>query len=543
VEINDLSKMYRRGRTSWFAKVEEMDDDDDDDDVGERPERKEETDLTGPKEVWALRDINLRINAGEAVAVVGLGGSGKTTLVSILAGITLPTTGEIRGKGAVVPLNFLRTPFLGDATGRQNLGMLESLLGMAKGRILDKAEEIAIFAGMERQLDQKVGRYSTSMYAKLALTAGLFCDPGILLVDDGVSGGDPPFRAKVARKLEEVVNQGSTLIYATQTASDLASLCRRFVWLSEGRIIADEPASVLLPKYEAVCGWQKEDQSSREGEEDGLAKEVIQEDHLGTIHVSSDTFGQATSSERTFRVVRQSAWHRKVNNLEKRLQRFVERCRTTSAELTQESATFFRAELDTLARLSDVRVVHSGSRPVFLANANEPVRVEVEVDVLQPNIEIGLRVELDAKGTLLLASDLPLPFCATSPGRYVLSFPLQEWLTRQELDTVVDYKVVARMFFRKPANGWEDMDVGTVRICDNGKERVLLAAVANGASLTEKIPTWLEAATPKPTDVEREPLLRPQLDWQIHRIEELLDGERKSKAASDAREELQERIL
>ena len=307
VEINDLSKMYRRGRTSWFAKVEEMDDDDDDDDVGERPERKEETDLTGPKEVWALRDINLRINAGEAVAVVGLGGSGKTTLVSILAGITLPTTGEIRGKGAVVPLNFLRTPFLGDATGRQNLGMLESLLGMAKGRILDKAEEIAIFAGMERQLDQKVGRYSTSMYAKLALTAGLFCDPGILLVDDGVSGGDPPFRAKVAAKLEEVVNQGATLIYATQTASDLASLCRRFVWLSEGRIIADEPASVLLPKYEAVCGWQKEDQSSREGEEDGLAKEVIQEDHLGTIHVSRDTFGQATSSERTFRVVRQSA--------------------------------------------------------------------------------------------------------------------------------------------------------------------------------------------------------------------------------------------
>src|SRR4029079_17217798 len=249
------------------------------------------------------------------------------------------------------------------------------------------------------------------------------------------------------------------------------------VWLSEGRIIADEPASVLLPKYEAVCGWQKEDQSSGEGEEDGLAKEVIQEDHLGTIHVSSDTFGQATSSERTFRVVRQSAWHRKVNNLEKRLQRFVERCRTTSAELTQESATFFRAELDTLARLTDVRVVHSGSRPVFLPNANEPVRVEVEVDVLQPNIEIALRVELDAKGTLLLASDLPLLFCATSPGRYVLSFPLQEWLTRQEVDTVVDYKVVARMFFRKPANGWEDMDLGTVRICDNGKERVLLAAV------------------------------------------------------------------
>jgi ABC-type polysaccharide/polyol phosphate transport system ATPase subunit len=544
VEIRNVSKMYRRRGTSWFAKIEEMDDDDDDDEVGESPERKEDTHPTGQKEIWALRDINLRINAGDAVAVVGLGGSGKTTLVSILGGITLPTTGEVRGKGAVLPLNFLRTPFFGDATGRQNLAMLESLLGMAKGRILDRAQEIASFAGMERQLDQKVGQYSTSMYAKLALAAGLFCDPGILLVDDGISGGDPPFRARVAAKLKEVVNQGATLIYATQTVSDLASLCRRVVWLSDGRIIADESANALLPKYEAVCGWQKEDQSSREGEKEELTKEDIQEDNqLGAIHISRDTFGQAPPSERKFRLVLQSAWHRKVNNLEKRLQRFVERCRTNSAELTREPATFFRAELGTLARLSDVRVVHSGSRPVFLTNANEPVQVEIEVEVLEPNIEIGLRVELDAMGTLLFASDLPWPFCAKSPGRYVLLFSLQEWLTRQQIDTVVDYKIVARTFFRKPANGWEDMDVGTAHICDSGKERVLLTAVANGASLTERIPTWLEEVTPKPSDAERTPLLRPRLDWQIHRIEEVAGEESQLSAGSDAREELQEQIV
>jgi hypothetical protein len=167
--------------------------------------------------------------------------------------------------------------------------------------------------------------------------------------------------------------------------------------------------------------------------------------------------------------------------------------------------------------------------------------VEIEVDVLEPDVEIGLRVELDAMGTLLFASDLPCPFCATSPGRYVLSFSLQEWLTRQEIDTVVDYKIVARTFFRNPANGWEDMDVGTARIYDSGGERVLLTAVAEGASLTEKIPTWLEAVTPKPSDTERPPLLRPRLDWQIHRIEDVA-GESKLRADSNSREELQEQI-
>ena len=185
----------------------------------------------------------------------------------------MPTFGEVRGKGLRVPLSYLRSPILGNASGRKNLALIESLLGMKRGRILGKLNEIAAFAGMERYLDQRVSQYSSSMYGKLSLAAGLFCEPDVLLVDERIGGGDAPFRARVEEKLAQIVQGGATLVYASQTSAGMTSvLCRRAVWLAHGKVVAQGDANVVLPRYEAM--------SSEEDDEPGDGQTALNNEEL-----------------------------------------------------------------------------------------------------------------------------------------------------------------------------------------------------------------------------------------------------------------------
>lgn len=527
IEVKNLSKVFtRRGKLSL---IDSDDDDDEDDDVspadpGQEAEEQERppTKDSNAREVWALRDIDLRINAGEAVAVVGLTGSGKTTLIRILAGLSLPTSGEVRGKGLRIPLSFLRVPILSSATGRQNLAVLEQLFGMAEGRILDRAHDIAAFAGMEREIDQKVNQYSSSMYGKLALAAGLFCDPGILLVDERISGGDAPFRAKVLAKLKELVANGATLVYAGQSATGLPStICRRMIWLANGCVVADGDTGAILPRYDAMSGADPSELADMR-----LAPESV---GLEAIEVAPLTDAEQKPSSRCgVRLVPQQEWHAKVNLLETCWQRVIERTRATNKD-KQVASGFFRAELSALAKVTDIRAVDAEGGLITNFPPGEAIRVELEVLVMEPKTEIGLRIELHTRGSLLFASDLPLPFQAGEPGRYMLSFPLQPWLMSQETKRAACYKILARVFLRRPKQAWEDMNVATVRLFVRGelRERFLLTGAVGQAPLSEPMPTWLDAVTPKPSPdlLGREPLLRPHLAWQIYRIEDACEDE------------------
>ena len=521
LEIDNVSKMYKRRGTLLGGR--DIEDDETVDEIDERDrDENRPLDDSGPdesRESWALRDVSLRIDPGDAVAVLGLGGSGKTTLIRLLAGLTLPTSGEVRGSGLIVPLNFLRTPFLTGSTGRQNLAMLESLLGMAKGRILDRAAEIAVFAGLERQLDQRVSEYSSSMYARLALAAGLFSEPGILLLDDAIGGSDRPFRAAITTKLEELVRQGATLVYASPTGSGLATtLCRRAVWLLDGRVIADGPASEILPRFEAV--------STGEGKE--FAEVQLAGTGNGDV-VRNCGSEQTALVPRKVRLVPQESWITEVSNLEARWQRLLNRERATALQTQEPTTKFFRAELGSRATLTDIRVIDGEGRQVSHIPPGEPVNVEIEIHVAQENTEIGVRVEVDTRGALLFASDLPVPLCAKVPGNYLLSFPLEAWLTHQELEDVRPYKIRARTFFRGLAEAWQDMNIGTTQLHVSGglRERFLLGDAADEIAPTAPLPIWLPTAGPSPSPelLQRKPLLRPVLNWRVYRLEETPDHE------------------
>lgn len=544
IEIDNLSKLYvRKGKWALISQVDSDDDDDDDDDFDrstadadkepderERPPAQEGGDAG--REVWALRDINLRINEGEAVAVVGFTGSGKTTLMRILAGLSLPTYGEVRGKGLRVPLSFLRSPILGSATGRQNLEVLESLFGMPRGRILDRANEIAAFAGMQREIDQKVSQYSSSMYGKLALAAGLFCDPGILLVEDRIAGGDAPFRAKVLAKLDELVGQGTTLIYAGQSPKGLPSgFFRRAVWLVDGRVVADGQANVVLPRYEAMCATDPSELADMQA-----SLEASDLDASESLPVSGGTEVRALP-RRNVRLVRQQDWHDKVDAFEARWERVLERRRAAPNSDRYLAPGLFRAELSSLAKVTGICVVDSEGHLVSDIPPGEALQVEVEVEVVEAKTEIGMRVELDTRKTLLFASDLSVPFRADEPGRYLLTFPLEAWLTQQEVEDVVLYKIRARTFFRKPGGGWEDMNVATARLFVRGslRQRFLLTGTADQAA-SEPIPVWLDAVTPRssPDARTRQAMLRPKLGWQIYRLEDAVDDETQAGDVSHA---------
>ncbi len=529
LEIEDLSKLYvRSGNLGSLIDQDDPDDDDVDDSTQERDQDSQELDAPlaqdgdhAEREVWALRDINLRIDEGEAVAVVGHTGSGKTTLLRILAGLTLPTSGEVRGSGLVLPLSYTRSPIAGNKTGRQNLLFLEALLGMPKGRLGQRMDEIAAFAGMGGCLDQKVCRYSRSMYSRLSLAAGLLCEPDILLVDESIGGGDPPFRIKVLQKLEELVKQRTTLIFAAQRGGGLVEeLCRRAIWLSGGRIVADGPARLVLARY-----------ADASDQDYNLAQEMMLDFSkslkAGVEHSAEQSAGiggNPSPLSQQLRLV--DSWAIKHRLAQTRWAKLVSNRRASNRrERKPRRGGYLRAGRSNLATLSDIRLLDQESRQVSAILPGEPVRIEIEVEAGTEEAEIGLRFEIEARQTIIMSSELLVPFRTPRAGRYLMTFNFEGYLTTQEVERVL-YKFCARMFFRRPGGEWEDMTVATARLYVRGdrRQQAEVAFQSNGeaTALVDPVPKWLDGVElNQPSELlDRKPMLRPALDWRIYLIEE-----------------------
>jgi lipopolysaccharide transport system ATP-binding protein len=200
-------------------------------------------------DLWALRDVTFDIPAGEVFGLIGRNGAGKSTLLKVLSRITEPTAGEIHLYGRVATLLEVGTGFHPELTGRENVYLNGSILGMTRQEIRSKFDEIVAFAEVERFLDTPVKRYSSGMYVRLAFAVAAHLDPEILLVDEVLAVGDSAFQRKCLGKMQNISRSGRTVVLVSHNMSVINQLCDRAVWLDDGKVRKIGPASRVIGEY------------------------------------------------------------------------------------------------------------------------------------------------------------------------------------------------------------------------------------------------------------------------------------------------------
>ena len=187
--------------------------------------------------VWALKDIDFKVEQGDVVGIIGKNGAGKSTLLKLLSKVTGPTTGTIKAKGRIASLLEVGTGFHSELTGRENIYMNGAILGMTKQEINSKMDEIVDFSGCERYIDTPVKRYSSGMMVRLGFAVAAHLDPEILVVDEVLAVGDAEFQKKAIGKMQDVSKgEGRTVLFVSHNMASIKKLCRTGVLLENGMV-------------------------------------------------------------------------------------------------------------------------------------------------------------------------------------------------------------------------------------------------------------------------------------------------------------------
>ncbi|MBP3763038.1 MAG: ATP-binding cassette domain-containing protein [Bacteroidales bacterium] len=256
IEFNHVSKLYRLGLVStgtfredikrwWTTQVRHKEDPFLT--IGETNDRgtKGESQF-----VWALRDIDFKVEQGDVVGIIGKNGAGKSTLLKLLSKITAPTTGDIRARGRIASLLEVGTGFHPEMTGRENIYLNGAILGMTKEEISRKLDEIIDFSGCERYIDTPVKRYSSGMRVRLGFAVAAHLDPDILVVDEVLAVGDAEFQKKAIGKMQDVsTSQGRTVLFVSHNMASVRALCKNGVLLENGIVRQTGTADEIIDLY------------------------------------------------------------------------------------------------------------------------------------------------------------------------------------------------------------------------------------------------------------------------------------------------------
>lgn len=201
------------------------------------------------EEFWALRDVNFKVEQGDRVGIVGHNGAGKSTLLKILSKIIEPTTGSVRIKGRVASLLEVGTGFHPELTGRENIFLNGSLLGMSRSEIKKQFDAIVDFAGVEKFLDTPVKRYSSGMYVRLGFAISAHLDPEIMIVDEVLAVGDAEFQKKSLGKMRDNSASGRTILFVSHNLTAVQALCNKTLYFEKGQLLEQGETNGVIATY------------------------------------------------------------------------------------------------------------------------------------------------------------------------------------------------------------------------------------------------------------------------------------------------------
>ena len=201
------------------------------------------------EEFYALRDVSFEVKRGEAIGIIGKNGAGKSTLLKILSRITEPTTGRIEIDGRVSSLLEVGTGFHPELTGRENVFLNGTILGMSRAEVKRKFDEIVDFSGVEKFLDTPVKRYSSGMTVRLAFAVAAHLEPEVLIIDEVLAVGDAEFQKKCLGKMQDVAGEGRTVIFVSHSMGAIQSLCNRAILFTKGKLLKEGTVSQVIEAY------------------------------------------------------------------------------------------------------------------------------------------------------------------------------------------------------------------------------------------------------------------------------------------------------
>lgn len=207
---------------------------------------------TKTDEFWALKDVSFEVQKGDVVGIIGRNGAGKSTLLKILSQITRPTDGKIEINGRIASLLEVGTGFHPELTGRENIFLNGTILGMTRKEVASKFDEIVAFSGIEKFIDTPVKHYSSGMYVRLAFAVAAHLEPEILIIDEVLAVGDAEFQKKCLGKMKDVAGEGRTVLFVSHDLAAVKSLCTRGIVLKEGRTVFNGKIEEAILTYQKL---------------------------------------------------------------------------------------------------------------------------------------------------------------------------------------------------------------------------------------------------------------------------------------------------
>ena len=217
--------------------------------------RQQELSKTDEREFWAVQDLSFEVKHGEAFGIIGHNGAGKSTALKMLSRIMKPTKGRFVVNGRLSALIEVSAGFHGDLTGRENIFLNGTILGMSRKEIQSKLDQIIAFSGIEEFIDTPVKRFSSGMYARLGFSVAAHVDPDVLIVDEVLSVGDSLFQQKCVQRMREIISSGAAVLFVSHNLKAVAEFCQRCLLLEKGKTVAigtpDEVIATYLQKPSA----------------------------------------------------------------------------------------------------------------------------------------------------------------------------------------------------------------------------------------------------------------------------------------------------
>jgi lipopolysaccharide transport system ATP-binding protein len=249
IEFNQVWKKYKRGEKlnslrdtipNLFRQI------------AQKEELKEQ-------EFWVTKNVSFNIKKGEVVGIMGPNGAGKSTILKLLSRIIVPNRGSMSIQGRLSALIEVTAGFHGDLTGRENVYLNGTILGMKKKEIDERFDNIVEFSGISEFIDTPVKRYSSGMFSRLGFSVAAHMNPDVLLVDEVLSVGDISFQAKCSEKIRELLKTGATIVLVSHNLSLVQSLCKRIILLNKGEVLKDGPTDLVIPFYENLVFKKQEE--------------------------------------------------------------------------------------------------------------------------------------------------------------------------------------------------------------------------------------------------------------------------------------------